>query len=500
MRSDFIKKSGLEIECPAPKLASFWVMKRTDDHNCFTFICQCGQTDERVVAHHIDKSLFEHTCTHCGNGEYAKSLNDKLYIRMYTKDNQHKNPEKYQVVHVEEHGSFNYLTYQPEQHQTITVLSVKHKRFNISKWETKDGCQFEEKFANEKDMRERLPNRDHPLGLFFFHIFGEEVVNMASDYGELKELLEIGLEIPALWGKTELFHLNLTENGMLYILKDNQVKSLEEIAESIIIGRREKSLRRHIFEKMKLYQLAHRFDKENRYDPAWDHAVSISFSNINHVRSLIGIDWRYHGFIDGQSQAEIFEFLIEIFGEKQVAQFYVNNYIKQPSFTSDTSMLIRMCLYKSKMHLKEVLTREKLKLKPLHDALVKLNHTLEHENIQFCYPDTWQSFQMNFCGYKFCLPKDSRGLEMYGRVLHNCLSGYRYSIRDQYKLAIGMFKNGKLKNALMFDSELNLIEYKADYNEDPHEEDEKIIHLYHQKIFEINQGFDQSVPIGNEQN
>lgn len=454
-----------------------------DDFIVKYYICKCGNIDEDLSQDN------HHACKKCGNRDYLPMDRDTLNFKdsLYKRD---KNTKDYCVLHIKEQWTFDFQAWKPKYTREITRFTLNKRealrcatigvirRVSINGEDTKLINENISSFDIDYDSAMRKISTCY---------LGKELVEECANTEECMAYLIFWSNVPSLYGNRDVrFIATAYSDKLLQELKIRQAKTLKDIADTIVGEKDKKILKRLVYEKLKIYRIKNLFGVETGlYNPVWDYEVCRVFSNHDNIYSLLSLEWDEHlwyGNIDPIPK------LLTLYGENRVTRFLVDNHKKNRELLQDTMTLLRgVAIYDKEWVGKgRFLKKHHLKLKPLHDELVKLRWMPhDYENIVFKYPMRWLAYSLKVDDYSFRLPIDRDELESYGQKLSNCLGAYLENIMYGYGFVVGMFLDDKLINALYLSHRLELLEYSGKYNNEPTQKEKQTIFKYHRAIRKI---------------
>ncbi|WP_042203711.1 PcfJ domain-containing protein [Nitratifractor salsuginis] len=219
--------------------------------------------------------------------------------------------------------------------------------------------------------------------------------------------------------------------------------------EQITAGRKEKSIRRVLFQS---YENSIR---QKSYDPRPDWIFCRHIKDPNHLKKLIGMDTRvksrlFDDLLFDEAE-ELTEKILDLYGERGSARFWLsvegghldNRYIR------DIHRLLRVMGRNQRMH--RDFRRPAACIEKLHNELVRISGAFQRKKewaISFEYAPEVLRLEKNIGDFQLRLPKSGEELARWGAWLENCLVSYILEVASGKSVILGVFENDELRYAL----------------------------------------------------
>jgi len=412
-----------------------WIVSFKNDtytkyyHN---FFCQCNHT-KRFVTDINQKDSPYYKCSKCGNEQFINTQDFDIsggigdFFEIF-----HWNTVKTETVSC---WKVEYYYEIPRYFPTINSFKFEKKVF-LSVAMYKLGINlFHKTVDNKFDYRKFNFNKD--LLYKFFHKEPIEILyqlimsniptslkwlqNTHIDSYDIEERLHIidfFLQHSHL-KEIEFFHWDLS----LYMTKITvKYPTQLEMIHFIVNKRQEK-----IIKKIFYSQYERALNEEKKYNPTFDYIVSQTIDNVDLVIQLYKIKSKYKNriFFDEEKGIAFINFLKYYYTQKQIVKLLTLLTNEKLPLWLDTCRMLSFGFIQTS--LRKYFTKVKLSVKNLHDEVIRvtfLDHLLIENKEEFKYTDE----ELNRCStvdtLMFKLPKTVEELNLWSKILHNCMFGY----------------------------------------------------------------------------
>ena len=244
--------------------------------------------------------------------------------------------------------------------------------------------------------------------------------------------------------------------------------------------RKEKTLRKLVFEDYKMQMRKH------SYDFMYIYTITRCIKNVNILNRLIQINLKPH--IEEMNNSynfyQFIEFLSTKFTEKQTEKLFLEYEENETFWLVDTvdmfSSLINYC---------DDLQDLECKFFSLHNELSIYHRIFVEEDlfeILFQYDERFAKSCIHIEDYQIKLPQNGKELYDWSNHLQNCLSGYGKRIQGKETIVFGFFKDDKIKFVVEI-KDNKIAQASSKYNKDLQDEEKILILRWFKKYFEIDE-------------
>ncbi len=270
----------------------------------------------------------------------------------------------------------------------------------------------------------------------------------------------------------------------------------EEVLHYLLNGRKERSIKRALFERYEKFQAKIRYmqkhipsaPKPNLFDPKIPFIICRCFKDPNIVSSLL---LRMKILFDKSRMCSDIKldtliwfiiFLKRYYTEKQLATLLLK--VEYDIYQwMDTLMLVSY----HKHVVKKEFTKVKLSVSRLHNEIIRCSEYKNNQKIKkmnFLYTPEEKAACTEVDGILYKLPNTGAELQEWAGILHNCIAGYAGLIESGETLIYGAFRNDKLLYAIEI-SKGKIVERSGKYNKEINKEDSLIIDQWYKIYFSL---------------
>lgn len=258
----------------------------------------------------------------------------------------------------------------------------------------------------------------------------------------------------------------------------NRYKKFDDYLQYVSYGHNQKSIKRTLYKN---------FEKSlqtiDNYSTKADMIICRSFDDVNLISRLLSLPIKHSLFEDTSlTNAILFlRWLQKHHKPSLIVASICSTADYSGSFHTPVWVdIMRMVEQISITHpyaFKKHFTKIRMNANSLHDELVRINSIVkiqQSNNITYEYSDAEYSLEVEIADMRLSLVKDTLSLHEWGKILHNCLFGYKEKILKKQCLIVGVFRNDVLTYALELNGK-SILQAHGKYNSEIPSKDFELI-------------------------